>query len=65
MPLQLVPLIGPILWPKMNVRAVQSLVQQDESFRNRLAVASWCCSVPPLFDDDLCFFKGLDDFSIR
>jgi len=49
----------------------RSLVHRDDGFGNRRAVAR--CTVgslgivmlPPLFDDDLCFFKGVEDFAVQ
>lgn len=49
----------------------RSLVHRDDGFRSRRAVAQ--CTVgslgvvmlPPLFDDDLCFFKGVKDFTVQ
>lgn len=49
----------------------RSLVDRDDGFRSRRAVAQ--CTVgslgvvvlSPSFDDYLCFFKGLKDFAVQ
>ena len=49
----------------------RSLVHRDDGFRSRRAVAQctvWSLGVvmlPPLFDDDLCFFSGVKDFTVQ
>ena len=47
------------------------LIDRDNRFWSRRAVAQcavWSDGVvvdPPLFDDDLCFFQGVEDFAIK
>ncbi len=47
------------------------LVHRDDGFRSRWAVAQstvWSLRVvvfPPLFDDNLCFFQGVKDLTVK